>query len=69
VGFGNVQEYFMVDRSFVKLREVTIGYNVPENVIKKSKYFKAVSFSLVGRNLLYFAARKDIRLGSICCWL
>jgi hypothetical protein len=25
-------------------------------------FFKAVSFSLVGRNLLYFAARKDIDL-------
>jgi TonB-linked SusC/RagA family outer membrane protein len=57
-----VTEYWMVDRSFVKLREVTIGYNLPANVIAKSKFFKSVSFTLVGRNLLYWAKRKDIDL-------
>jgi hypothetical protein len=61
-GICNVQEYFMIDRSFVKLREVTLGYSLPESVIRKSKYFKAVSFALVGRNLLYFASRKYIDL-------
>ena len=61
-GICNVQEYWMIDRSFVKLREVTLGYSLPQSIISKSKYFKAVSFALVGRNLLYFAARKDIDL-------
>ena len=61
-GICNVQEYWMIDRSFVKLREVTLGYTLPQSIIGKSKYFKSVSFALVGRNLLYFAARKDIDL-------
>jgi TonB-linked SusC/RagA family outer membrane protein len=55
---GNFDEYYMVDRSFVKLREVSLSYNLPARMINK-KLFKAVSVSLVGRNLLYFAQRKD----------
>jgi len=58
---GNVKtidEMYMISRSFAKLREVTIGYNVPSKYLK-NRAIKAVSISLVGRNLLYFAARKD----------
>jgi hypothetical protein len=55
-GLGSsFDEYYFIDRSFVKLREVNITYNVP----LKSKYIKALSVSLIGRNLLYFAKRKD----------
>jgi len=57
-----ITEYWMVDRSFVKLREVTLGYTLPAKVLNKIKIIKSASFSLVGRNLLYFAQRKDIDL-------
>jgi len=60
-GIGNVTEYWMTDRSFAKLREVTVGYTVPSKMLGKG-VFKSLSFSLVGRNLLYFAKRKDIDL-------
>ena len=55
---GNFDEYYMFDRSFVKLREVVLSYNLPAKFVNK-KFFKAISVSLVGRNLLYFAQRKD----------
>lgn len=58
----SITEYWMTDRSFVKLREVTLGYNLPAKFLAKNKLIKAASFSLVGRNLLYFAKRKDIDL-------
>ncbi len=61
-GIGNVTEYWMTDRSFAKLREVTLTYSLPAKLLSGSKLFKAASFSLVGRNLLYFAKRKDIDL-------
>jgi len=51
-------EYYMVSRSYAKLREATIGYAIPANWFKGT-FIKKASFSLVGRNLLYFAARKD----------
>ena len=59
-GLGsNFDEYYMIDRSFVKLREVLLGYSLPAKYLKE-KLIKAASFSLVGRNLLYFAKRKDM---------
>ncbi|SEW35169.1 SusC/RagA family TonB-linked outer membrane protein [Chitinophaga arvensicola] len=61
-GIGNVNEYWMVDRSFAKLREVTLGYSLPSKFLQRNRFIKAASFSLVGRNLLYFSKSKDIDL-------
>ena len=58
-GYGGVDEYWMTSRSFVKLREVNIAYSLPANMLAKLKFIKGATFSLVGRNLLYFADRKD----------
>ena len=58
-GYGGVDEYWMTSRSFVKLREVNIAYSLPANMLSKLKYIKGATISLVGRNLLYFADRKD----------
>ena len=58
-GYGGVDEYWMTNRSFVKLREVNIAYSLPANFLAKLKYIKGATLSLVGRNLLYFADRKD----------
>jgi len=55
---SNFDEYYMISRTFVKLRDVQISYNLPKKVLGNS-FFKAASVSLVGRNLLYFAKRKD----------
>ncbi len=49
----------IISRSYAKLREVIIGYNLPQSLLSKVGV-KAASISVVGRNLLYFAARKDI---------
>jgi len=58
--YGN-EEYFMIDRTYVKLREASLTYNLPTKFLEKSG-LQAVSFSLVGRNLLYFAQRRDMDL-------
>jgi iron complex outermembrane receptor protein len=39
--------------SWGKLREVTITYNLPKDVVSKTKIFQSLSFSLVGRDLFY----------------
>jgi len=54
----SIDESFMISRSYAKLREVTIGFALPKKFLQKSG-IKAASISLVGRNLLYFAERKD----------
>lgn len=61
-GIGsNFDEYYMISRSYAKLREVTFGYSLPARLLRGT-FIKKASFSVVGRNLLYFAARKDIDL-------
>jgi len=43
----------MYKRSFVKLREVVLSYNVNAGILKKTP-FSAASISITGRNLLLF---------------
>jgi TonB-linked SusC/RagA family outer membrane protein len=41
---------FVYDASFVKLRELSLGYSLPTSVISKTP-FRKISFSIIGRNL------------------
>ncbi|GAB3570208.1 SusC/RagA family TonB-linked outer membrane protein [Spirosoma luteolum] len=54
-------EAVLIDRSFAKLREVVIGYSLPTALVSRLGLRQA-SLSVVGRNLLYFAQRKDLDL-------
>ncbi|HJY21492.1 MAG TPA: hypothetical protein VJ279_01325, partial [Hanamia sp.] len=49
-GFTNVDEQFIYDASFVKLREVKLGYTLPSKWIKNIG-FQGATVSIVGRNL------------------
>ncbi len=51
----------LMSRTYAKLREVTIGYALPQTFLSRVGIRQA-SISLVGRNLLYFAEKKDIDL-------
>jgi len=46
----NIAEGVMYDASFVKLRELQLGFSVPSKLLSKLP-FTAVNISLVGRNL------------------
>lgn len=45
-------EEFVYDASYIKLKEISLGYSLPQSVLKKSP-FTQLRFSLVGRNLAY----------------
>jgi len=47
--FYEPQSEFVYDASYVKLRELSLSYSLPEKLI--SKYFKDIELSLIGRNL------------------
>jgi TonB-linked SusC/RagA family outer membrane protein len=49
----------VISRSYAKLREVTLSYNFPTSMLARS-FIQRASVSLVGRNLLYFAKKKDV---------
>lgn len=58
---SGIEEPYIVSKTFAKLREVVIGYTVPSRFLTE-RFIKGASVSLVGRNLLYFAQRKDFDL-------
>ncbi|GAA3564044.1 SusC/RagA family TonB-linked outer membrane protein [Snuella lapsa] len=41
------------ENSWIKLRELSLTYNVPQDILNKTKIFQNMSVSLVGRNLFY----------------
>lgn len=47
--FYEPQSEFVYDASYIKLRELSLSYSLPEKMI--SKYFKDIELSLIGRNL------------------
>ncbi|GGB00035.1 SusC/RagA family TonB-linked outer membrane protein [Puia dinghuensis] len=58
--YYNTIEGTMVTKTFAKLREVVIGYDLPHRWLQKS-FINKVSLSLVGRNLLYFYVNNKYR--------
>lgn len=59
---NNIDEEFLTSKTYMKLREVIVGYSIPSRILDNVKFIKNASISLVGRNLLYFAQRKDFDL-------
>jgi TonB-linked SusC/RagA family outer membrane protein len=57
--YYNTNESNMISRSFAKLREITLTYNLPSKLLGNS-FIKRGSISLIGRNLFYFAEKKDL---------
>ncbi|MDH7444531.1 SusC/RagA family TonB-linked outer membrane protein [Aquimarina sp. 2201CG14-23] len=55
---GQISENWIVDGSFVKLREVTLGYSFPKKMIKRLS-LSNLSLSYVGRNLAILHSNTD----------
>ncbi len=53
------EEANAMSRSFAKLREVTLTYNLPQSLLQRT-FMQNASISFVGRNLLYFAEKSDV---------
>jgi iron complex outermembrane receptor protein len=52
-GASAINESAVLDNSYIKLREVVIGYSLPAKITGKL-HFNNIRVSLIGRNLLYF---------------
>lgn len=57
-------ETHVFDGSFLKLREAYISYEVPQSVLRRSKYFSRANISLIGTNLalLWVHSSNTLRL-------
>jgi len=47
----NIAEEFVYDASFIKLRELSLGYNFPQSILSKLKVVKGLTVTLIARNL------------------
>lgn len=58
---NKVMDDFVYDLTFVKLRELSIGYNIPVNKLGLGNVVQGATFSLVARNpWLIYAQTKDL---------
>lgn len=57
--FYATNEANLIEKTFGKLREVVVGYSVPQSVLGNS-FIRQASISFVGRNLIYFSKYKDV---------
>lgn len=51
---NNVTKISVVDGDFIKMRQLTFGYNLPVRLLEKLPLIRTVNVSLVARNLFYF---------------
>ncbi len=58
--YYGVQESNLMSKTFGKLRQVVITYELPSSLLAKS-FIRKVSVSLIGRNLLYFYGDKRFK--------
>ncbi len=57
--FGSLpDEEFVYDASFIKMRQIVLGYNLPSSLISNTP-FKGVKLSVVGRNLFFIHKNVD----------
>lgn len=52
--YNGTTEGNLMNKTYVKLREVIVGYSIPQKLLQKTSFIKAVNISLVGRNLSYW---------------
>lgn len=58
--FYGISEANLMSKTYAKLREVTISYDLPQQWLQRG-FIQKVSISLVGRNLIYFYGDKRFR--------
>ncbi|HXB95643.1 MAG TPA: hypothetical protein VNU70_10805, partial [Puia sp.] len=51
---ASIYDLTTISKTYVKLREVTLSYKIPQKTFGKNSIISNASISLVGRNLLYF---------------
>ena len=42
------------ENTWIKLREISLTYDIPSSIVKRTGVFQGLSFSLIGRDLFYF---------------
>ncbi len=54
-----VTSVHVLDGDFIKLRQVSLGYSLPQNLLGKLKIFRSIRVSAVARNLAILMKKSD----------
>lgn len=54
VQFSQFDSRLIEDASFLRMKNITIGYNFKSQLLRKTKFFKAANLYVTGRNLLTY---------------
>jgi TonB-linked SusC/RagA family outer membrane protein len=58
---GNgIAEFYIIDGTFLKVRDITLSYRVPTKALSRLKYVKEVTLTAVGRNLFTFLPAENM---------
>lgn len=52
-GRAGVTEYYMYDATNIRLREMSLSYALPKQLVRRTRVFNSISVSLVARNLFF----------------
>jgi hypothetical protein len=55
----DVTSNYLSSGNFLKLREVSLSYDVPGSILTKTKFIKGITISAQGRNLLMWLAKDN----------
>lgn len=61
---GKNGELYLYDASYVKLKEISLGYNIPKNWLRKIGFIQSMRVSAVGRNV----GRKELTRKPLLPW-
>ena len=53
-GRAGTTEYYMYDATNIRLRELSLSYQLPASWMEKSKVLKKAQVSFIARNLFFF---------------
>lgn len=51
---STITEYYMYDATNIRLRELSLSYSFPRNLLEKTKAFQGIDVSFICRNLFFF---------------
>lgn len=56
-GRAGITEAYMYDATNIRLREFSVGFNLPKSIISGNGVFKKATVSLIGRNLFFLSKK------------
>lgn len=53
-GRSGVSEHYIYSATNIRLRELSLGYTLPNSVLKENSFIKNIEIAFIGRNLFFF---------------